>query len=81
MKNPVLLVMSLLAGLGVITGAANLTDLLSPHAAGWLTLIVAAATATVQFWVRGQVTPLAAPRSEDGRLLVPLPERLPGPGE
>ncbi len=70
--NPVLLVMSLLAGAQVLAAAANLTDLLGAKPAAWIVLGVAAIQTGVQFWVRGEVTPLANPRDNNGRLLVPV---------
>lgn len=70
MKNPVLLVMSILAGVSAALGLGTLQDLVSPTVLGWILLIQAAATAGVQYWVRGQVTPLADPRSGDGTPLV-----------
>lgn len=62
MRNPVLLVMSVLAGAQAVMAAGALADLLSPAALGWVTLSIAAVQAGVQFWVRGQVTPIAPPR-------------------
>jgi len=69
MKNPVLLIMSILAALSAVLGLSVLNDILSPTTIGWLLVIQAAGTAGVQFWVRGQVTPMADPRSNDGRQL------------
>lgn len=77
MKNPVLLVMSILAGVSAALGLGTLQDLVSPTVLGWILIAQAAATAGVQYWVRGQVTPLADPRDSRGRELVtkPLIER------
>lgn len=69
MRNPVLFVMSILAALNAALGLGVLAELVSPTTLGWLLVIQAAATAGIQFWVRGQVTPMADPRSHDGRQL------------
>jgi hypothetical protein len=69
MRNPVLLVMSILAALDAALGLGCLAELVSPTVLGWLLVIQAAATAGVQFWVRGQVTPMVDPRAHDGRQL------------
>jgi hypothetical protein len=55
--SPVLLWMSLLAGLQVLAGGAALTDVIGGELAGLLVLTVAALQTGVQFYVRGQVTP------------------------
>lgn len=73
MRNPVLLVMSLLAALNGALGIGTLQDLVSPAVLGWVLVVQAAATAGIQFWVRGQVTPLINPRDIDGTKLVPKP--------
>lgn len=62
-REPVVVVMSILAGLtALVSGAAGVAEL---QGMGWLVpwiallgLIVSAATTGVQFWVRGQVTPV-----------------------
>ena len=69
MKNPVLLIMSLLAALSAVLGLSVLNALVSATTLGWMLVIQAALTAGIQFWVRGQVTPMADPRSHDGRQL------------
>lgn len=69
MRNPVLLAMSLLAGLSAILGLGTLQDLVSPTVLGWILVAQAGATAALQFWVRGQVTPMVDPRAHDGRQL------------
>lgn len=56
-RNPVLLVMSVLAGAQVLTGGATLAEVIGPQVAGLVVLGVAAVQAGVQFYVRGQVTP------------------------
>lgn len=71
MKNPVLLVMSLLAGLSAVLGLGVFQDLVSATVLGWLLVAQAGVTAVVQFWVRGQVTALADPRDNSGNQLVP----------
>lgn len=70
-RNPVLLIMSLLAGVNAILAVGTLQDLVPAAAFGWITLILAGAQAAVQFWVRGQVTPLDSPRDRAGVPLVP----------
>jgi hypothetical protein len=70
MKNPVLLVMSILAGVSAALGLGTLQDLVSPTVLGWILITQAAITAGVQYWVRGQVTPLADPRDATGERLV-----------
>jgi len=70
MKNPVLLVMSLLAGLSAALGLGVFQDLVSPTVLGWLLVSQAVVTAVVQYWVRGQVTPIANPKAADGTPLV-----------
>lgn len=71
MKNPVLFVMSLLAGVNAILAVGTLQDLISAAAFGWVVLITAGVQAAVQFWVKGQVTPLADPRNNLGERLTP----------
>lgn len=56
-KEPVLIVMSTLAGLQVLTAGSALADVIGVELAGLLVLIVAAAQIGIQFYVRGQVTP------------------------
>jgi hypothetical protein len=75
MKNPVLLVMSLLAGLSAALGLGVLQDLVSPTVLGWLLVTQAVVTAAVQYWLKGQVTPVASPRAKDGTPLVPASPR------
>lgn len=69
MKNPVLLVMSVMAAVSAALGLGTLQDLVSPAVLGWILIAQAAITAGVQYWVRGQVTPLADPRDAKGRRL------------
>lgn len=62
-REPVVLVMSILAGLtALVSGAAGIASM---QGMGWLVpwialggLLVASTTVGVQFWVRGQVTPV-----------------------
>lgn len=71
MRNPVLFVMSLLAGLSTVLSLSVFQDLVSPTVLGWLLVAQAAITATLQFWVRGEVTPVDSPRDRTGTPLVP----------
>jgi hypothetical protein len=66
-RNPVLLVMSIFAGLQALSGGAFLLDVFGAKTAGLVVLALAAVQAGVQYWVRGQVTPLADPRDNLGR--------------
>ena len=68
--RPVLLVMSVLAGINAILGLGTLGDLISPTALAWVVLVSAGVQAAVQFWVQGKVTPLANPRDAYGQPLV-----------
>lgn len=70
-RNPVLLIMSLLAGVSAILGLGVLQDLISANAIGWVLVGYAGLQAAVQFWVRGEVTPLIDPRDRSGVRLVP----------
>lgn len=70
-RNPVVIVMSVLAALQVITGAANLADLLGARPAAWVVLVGGAIQVGAAYWVKGQVTPLADPRDNLGRPLTP----------
>ena len=71
-RNPVLLIMSLLAGANAILAAGSLQDLLSPTTFAWVVLGVAGIQAAAQFWVRGEVTPLIDPRDRAGARLRPI---------
>ena len=73
-RNPVLVAMSILAGMQALISAAGFTEALPAQVALWIVLAVAALQAGVQFYVRGEVTPLVDPRDNDGRRLVPEPE-------
>lgn len=56
-REPVVLVMSVLAALQIITAGTALADVIGKDLAGLMVLVVAAVQAGVQFYVRGQVTP------------------------
>lgn len=56
-KRPVILVMSILAGLQFIAGGAMLADFIGKQAAGLFILFVGALQAGIQFYVQNQVTP------------------------
>ena len=71
-RNPVLVAMSILAGMQALISAAGFTEALPAQVALWIVLAVAALQAGVQFYVRGEVTPLSDPRDNEGRRLVPL---------
>jgi hypothetical protein len=58
-REPVLVIMSVLAGLQVFVGGAAFTELVSVRVAGLLALTVAALQVGLQFYVRGQVVPTA----------------------
>ena len=70
-REPVLVVMSVLAGMQALIGAAGFAEAVPRQAALWMILATAAVQAGVQFYVRGQVTPVADPRDADGRPLTP----------
>lgn len=70
-RNPVLIVMSVLAGLQVLAGASVLSDLLGAQAGAAAVVVIGAAQAGVQFYVRGVVTPTSDPRDNAGVPLVP----------
>lgn len=57
-REPVVVVMSILAALQVIAGASALADLIGNEWAGAFVLAVAALQVGMQFYVRGQVTPV-----------------------
>ena len=56
-REPVLIVMSVLAGLQFLTAGAALGDVIGLQWAGFAILVVGALQSGVQFYVRGQVTP------------------------
>lgn len=70
-REPVVIVMSVLAGAQALITAAGFTEALPERVALWVVLAVAAVQAGVQFYVRGQVTPLVDPRDKDGVALTP----------
>jgi len=57
-REPVVVVMSVLAALQVLVGGAALADLIGNEWAGVFVLVVAALQIGLQFYVRGQVTPV-----------------------
>jgi len=57
-REPVVVVMSVLVALQVIAGAAVLGDLIGDQWAGVVVLAVAALQAGMQFYIRGQVSPV-----------------------
>lgn len=57
-REPVVVVMSVLAGLQVLAGGAALADLIGAQWAGIFVLAVAALQVGMSFYVRGQVTPV-----------------------
>lgn len=59
-EEPVLIFMSILAGLQVLTAGTALADIIGVELAGLLVLAVAALQIGLQFYVRGQVTPNSA---------------------
>lgn len=69
-RNPVLLIMSILAGVSAILGLGTLQDLIDPKSLGWVLVGYAGIQAAVQFWVRGQVTPMIDPRDNQGQRLI-----------
>lgn len=70
--QPVLVVMSVLAGLDILTGGAALGDVIGPKQAGILILALAAIKGGMAFYLRGQVVPVAdtaAYLNEDRKLI------------
>jgi len=68
-RNPVLLAMSLLAVINALAGAAAFTDAVGPGTAKLMLAFSVALQLGVQYWVRGQVTPVVDPRDDLGRPL------------
>lgn len=68
-REPVLIAMSILAGLQVLTAGAALADVIGASLAALLVLVVAAAQTGVQFYVRGAVTanPNVAAKIDEAR--------------
>lgn len=82
--QPVLVIMSVLAGLQVLTAGAALADIAGQKTTALLILIVAALQTTMAFYLRGQVVPLAdtAAFLNDKRVLVAGPAAEgQGPGD
>ena len=63
-REPVLVVMSVLAGMQALIGAAGFAEAVPRQAALWMILATAAVQAGVQFYVRGQVRPLTSEEAE-----------------
>lgn len=59
-KEPVLIVMSTLAALQLLTGAAAFAEVVPTPWAGLAVAVVAAVQAGLGFYVRGKVTPVAS---------------------
>lgn len=58
-SRPVLLALSILAGLKVLTSAAVFADLIGDQATGLVVAGLAAVDVAVAFYLQGQVTPFA----------------------
>ena len=58
-SRPVIITMSILAGLQILTAGASLADIIGPQLAAFFVLLVAAAQGGVQFYVQSAVTPSA----------------------
>lgn len=65
-RNPVIWAMSVLAGLQLLTASTAFLDVVPTRWAALASMCVIAAQVVIQFWVRGQVTPLSDPRDHDG---------------
>lgn len=57
--RPILMALSILAGLKVLTSAAVFTDLIGTTAAGLVVATLAAVDVGLAFYLQGQVVPLA----------------------
>lgn len=68
-RRPVLLAMSILAGLSMIVGGSAFAEVVPAKWAALAVLVVGGAQLAVQFWVQGRVTPVADPRDDRGRML------------
>lgn len=75
-RNPVLIAMSILAGMQALTASAGFTQAVPPAVALWVVLGIAALQGAVQFYVRGLTTPVSDPRTDDGEPLVPASEAV-----
>lgn len=65
-------VMSILAALQLLAGASAFIDVIGMKWAALAMAVVLSAQLGLQFWVRGEVTPLSDPRDNQGRELVPV---------
>lgn len=70
-RNPVVVIMSILAAVQALTGAAGFAEAVPERVALWLIIGAAAVQAGVQFYVRSLVTPTVDPRTDDGTPLIP----------
>ncbi|GAA4899665.1 hypothetical protein GCM10023223_13470 [Stackebrandtia albiflava] len=73
-REPVLIIMSVLAALQVFVGGAAFSELVSVRVAGLLALSVAALQVGMQFYVRGRVAPVPAPEPVEAVAPAPAPE-------
>lgn len=55
-SEPVVIIMSVLAGLQILTAGSALGDVIGAQTAALLVLVVAAAQGAIQFYVRSKVT-------------------------
>jgi hypothetical protein len=69
-REPVVVIMSVLAALQVAAGGAALANVVGANVAGLVVLAVAAVQAGVQFWVRAQVVPVATLKRRHQRVPV-----------
>ena len=74
-RNPVVWIMSILGALQLLAGASAFIDVIGLKWAALAMAVVLAAQFGLQFWVRGEVTPLASPRDDQGRELVHINRR------
>lgn len=59
-RNPVVFVMSILGALQALAASVAFIDVVPVKVAALIMAVICAAQFGVQFWVRGQVTPLSA---------------------
>lgn len=67
-RDPVLIIMSVLAGLQTIVASADWTELVSEPVARGGNLVVAGLTVGLAFYLRGKVTPVNTPDKEKAEL-------------
>lgn len=75
-RNPVIWVMSVLAGAQLLTASTAFLDVVPARWAALASVCIVAAQVAVQFWVRGQVTPISDPRDSQGREMVAVNRRI-----